>query len=222
MSTNHSVIDKVKDQASRVGYARAMEASLYRAVNKYVCLRRLEIIQLTRERLEPLELTKGARITSRLATERELLAMRADAKWSVSDELVEDFRAGDRCLLSFVDDKLAGYTWIHARGRPRVFPGLRITIPTAYLYNFAGFTLPEFRGYGLQAYRHHAVLNHPEWRERTGMIGFVQAINWSSQRGQSKSGYRTMGAISLVGTNRRFAVHISSELMKFGIRRIDV
>lgn len=222
MSSNRSVIDKVKDQATRVGYARAVEASLYEVVNKYVCLRRLDIIQLTRDRLEPLELTKRARLTSRVATERELLSMRAEAKWKIDDELVEDFRAGDRCIVSYVDDKPAGYTWVHTRGRPRVFPGLRITIPPAYLYNFAGFTLPEFRGYGLQAYRHHAVLNQPEWRERKGMIGFVQAINWSSQRGQSKSGYRTMGSIALVGTSSRFAVHISSELTKFGIRRIDV
>ncbi|MDX2086934.1 MAG: hypothetical protein SFX73_03740 [Kofleriaceae bacterium] len=219
--SNASLIDKLKDQALRVGYARALEASLYEVVNKYVCLRRLEIIHLSRERLEPLELVKTARLSSRIATERELLAMRGDSKWSLGDELLSDYRAGDRCLLSFVDDKPAGYTWVHTRGRPKIFQGLYIEIPPDHLYNYAGYTLPEFRGYGLQPYRHHAVLNQPEWRDRKGMIGFVQAINWSSRRGQSKSGYRKLGTILLVGTNRRFSVHLSRELEPFGIRRID-
>lgn len=221
MIVSRQTIDKVKDEASRVGYRRALEQSLYNTANKFVCLRRLEIIHLTRDHLTPLEPAKYANITSRLATEPELLAMRAEGTWDISDELLAGFRAGDRCLLSFVDGARAGYTWVHTASRPRLYPGLRISIPEDYAYNFAGFTLPKFRGYGLQPYRHHEILNRPEWRDRKGLIGYVQCINWSSRRGQSKSGYQPLGSISLVGTLDRYAALLSSELKKLGIRRID-
>jgi hypothetical protein len=221
MIVSRGFIQNVKDEASRVGYGRALERSLYNAANKFVSLRRLEIIHLTRDHLAPLEPIKHAITTSRLATEDDLLEMKAQGKWNIDNELLAGFRAGDSCLLSSVGGKLAGYTWVHTGGRPRLIPGLRISIPADYAYNFAGFTLPEFRGYGLQPYRHHELLSRPEWRDRKGMIGYVQCINWSSRRGQTKSGYRPLGTLSLVGTLSRFTVVLSSELKKFGIRRID-
>jgi len=221
MMVSRQFIDKLKDEASRVGFGRALEQSLYNTANKFVCLRRLEIIHLTRAHLAPLEPAKHASISSRLATEQELLAMQAEGRWNIDDELLDGLRAGDSCLLSTVGGKLAGYTWVHTAGRPRLLAGLRISIPDDYLYNFAGFTLPEFRGYGLQPYRHHEILHRPEWRERTGMIGFVQCINWSSRRGQSKSGYQQLGSISLIGSLNRFTVLLSSELKQLGIRRLD-
>ncbi len=221
MMVSRQFIQNVKDEASRVGYPKAIERSLYNITNKYVCLRRLEIIHLTRDHLAPLDPAKYANITSRLATEQDLLAMRAEGRWSITDELLDGFRDGDSCLLSFVDGKRAGYTWVHTAGRPLLIPGLRIRIPDDYLYNFAGFTAPEFRGVGLQPYRHHEVLRRPEWRGCKGMIGYVQCINWSSRRGQTKAGYQPLGSISLVGTLNRFTVLLSSEVRKAGIRRLD-
>jgi hypothetical protein len=223
MIVSRQFIQNVKAEASRVGYGRALERSLYNTANKFVCLRRLDIIHLTRDHLAPLETAKYASTTSRLASEQELLDMQTEGMWDISDELLAGFRAGDSCLLSFVGRKLAGYTWVHTGGRPLLVPGLRISIsiPNDYAYNFAGFTLPEFRGCGLQPYRHHEILSRPEWRERKGMIGYVQCINWSSRKGQSKSGYQPLGSISLVGTLKHFTVLLSSELKQLGIRRLD-
>jgi hypothetical protein len=221
MLVSRQFIQDVKDEASRVGYARALERSLYNTAKQYVSLRRFEVIRLTRDRLAPLEPDNPASITARLATEDDLLGMQAEGTWRIDEELLEGFRAGDRCLLSFVDGQRAGYTWVHTGGRPRLIPGLRLSIPDDYLYNFAGFTLPAFRGYGLQPYRHHEVLARPEWRDRKGMLGFVECINWGSRRGQSKSGYEPVGTISLVGTRNRFTALLSSELKELGIRRID-
>ena len=221
MSLDRQFIENFKVEASRIGYGRALERSLYYTANKFVSLRRLEIIHLTRDRLAPLDPTKHAGVSSRLATEQELLAMQADGTWNIDDEAIGRFRTGDSCLLSFVDGRRAGYTWVHTSGRPRLMPGVRISIPEHYVYNFHGFTLPEFRGYGLQPYRHHQILSRPEWRDRKGMIGYVHCVNWSSRRGQSKSGYQPLGSIALVGTLDRFAVLLSSELKQLGIRRID-
>lgn len=221
MNVPWHAIAKVKDEAARVGYGRAIERSLYDTANRYVSLRRLEIIHLTRDHLPPRRSEDHAHISSHLATEQELLDMQAEGTWDITAELLALFRAGDRCLLSFVRGRRAGYTWVHTAGRPRLLPGLRISIPDDYAYNFAGFTLPEFRGCGLQGYRHHELLGRPEWGDKKGLIGFVQCINWSSRRGQAKSGYRPLGAISLIGTRNRFTALFSRELTQLGIRRLD-
>jgi hypothetical protein len=215
------LLEDFKAEASRVGYGRALERSIYKTANRFVCLRRLEIIHLTRDRLAPLDRARYASTTSRFATEPELLEMRAEGKWDLGDELLAGFRAGDRCLLSFVGGERAGYTWVHTDGRPLLAPGLRISIPEDYVYNFAGFTLPEFRGCGLQPYRHHEILNRPEWRDRKGMIGFVHCVNWSSRRGQSKSGYQPLGTLSVIGTHGHAIALFSSQLEELGIRRLE-
>jgi hypothetical protein len=213
-------IASLQADIARVGYARAIERSLYDTANRFVCLRRLDVIRLSRDELEPLPPTQ-ANIVSRIATETDLLAMQAAGIWNIGDDNLAGFRAGDRCLLSYVDNKLAGYTWIHTRSRPLLIPRLRLRIPDDYLYNFAGFTAPAFRGFGLQGHRHHAILERDEWRDRKGLLGYVQCVNWSSRRGQSKSGYRPLGSIVLVGTHDHFAVLLSSELEALGIRRLD-
>lgn len=216
-----SVYKNLKEQSSRVGYRRAVSHLVYQKANAVFSVRRFDVVYLNHDFLTPLDPAKYTGISSRLATEEDLLKMRAEKKWLITDELMENFRQGDSCLMSFVNDNLAGYTWIHTAGCPRLVPGLTVSIPENYGYNFAGFTLPEFRGFGLQSYRHHAILNRPELGGKTGMIGYVDATNWSSKKGQAKSGFQKLGTLTLVGTKNRFKVIVSEELKKFGIRRLD-
>lgn len=208
------------NEASRAGYGRALWSFLYYSANSIFQFRRFEIIYLTRDFLAPLDVAKYTDHSSRLATEDDLEKMRADGTWDLSEDLIDGFRRGDRCLLSFVGGKLAGYTWVHVAGRPKLIPGLQISIPEDYGYNFAGFTLPEFRGCGLQPYRHHEILKHPEWDAKKGMIGYVECTNWSSRRGQTKSGYQNLGYLTLMGTRNRFLALLSADLRKLGIRRL--
>lgn len=216
-----SIYKNIKDETGRVGYRRAITRLVYYVLNSLIHFRHLNVIYLQREHLLLLDQKKYLDITSRFAVEDDLLNMMAEGTWEMTDALYEGFKNGDRCLLSFVKDELAGYTWIHTAGTPEIFPGFKIKIPENYIYNFAGFTLPRFRGYGLQPYRHHEILNRPEWQDKTGMIGYVDATNWSSKQGQSKSGYQFLGSIRLVGTQKWFGVFFSVELKKFGIGRIQ-
>ena len=215
-----NIIRNFKSEASRVGYGKAAWQFLYEIVNRLLHIRRFDVIFLTREHLLPLDPAKYARHGSRLATEADLQRMRHEGGWHIGDELIDGFRNGDACLLSTVDGKIAGYTWVHTLGRPLLIPGLRISIPGNYAYNFAGFTPPEYRGYGLQPFRHHEVLNRPEWRDKVGMIGYVDATNFSSKKGQSKSGYQRLGRLTLIGSKKHFIVLVSQELKQLGIRRV--
>ena len=214
--------NNLRGEAERVGYVRAVQRSLYSVANKHLQIRLIEVICLTREHLEEAPQNPDMAISSRLATESDLLEMREVENWNISDELLEDYQNGNSCLLSSVEGRLAGYTWIHSGGRPRILPGLRIRIPDGYLYNYAGYTAPQFRGRKLQSYRHNAVLSLPQWQSKKGMFGYVECTNWSSKKGQSKSGYTKVGKVSLVGRGNHFVAHFSSELKSLGIRRLYV
>lgn len=222
MGVSSGLRQNIREEATRVGYGRALQRSLHSIANKYVQLRRLELIYLTRDLLPAYDRARFAEHSSRLASEDELLALRDEGEWNITNDLLERHLAGDACLLSFVDNRLGGYTWVHSGEQPELVPGLRICIPSDYIYNFAGFTHPNFRGRGLQSYRHHAIMDHTKWNLRTGMIGYVEHTNWSSKRGQSKSGYQTLDHLTLLGNGKRLFTRFPEELKSFGIQRIDV
>lgn len=210
-----------RTESKNIGHAKALINFGYLAANKIVDIRRFEIIVLKRENLLPIDPQKYLNFNSRLAHFEDLKDMEAEGKWQITEELKEAFKNGDNCLLSFIDEKLAGYTWVHTAGHPLLISGLRISVPKNYGYNYAGFTLPEFRGSGLQPYRHHEILNRPEWTDKTGMIGYVDTTNWSSKKGQAKSGYQRLGDLVIIGSDSNLKVVVSNELKQMGIIRLN-
>jgi hypothetical protein len=186
-------------------------------------LKRLEIVVLERKELKALPSPPNVTLSARPAALADLEAMREEGCWDIRPRNMESFHAGDVCVLSFVNDELAGYTWIHTEGRPTLYhmteTGMTITVPEEYLYNYDGFTHPRFRGLGLQGFRHRAALTHPEWRERRGLLGYVDHVNFSSRRGQRRSGYRRIGTLTLVGTENHYRAFFSEELEAVGIGR---
>lgn len=205
---------------SKFGWGATLHYALHRLVNRFFLLERLHIIVLDRDKLRAVRPKEAVRLSWRLASIEDLQEMRKDAKWDIGEDKIGLFRAGDKCILSFVDDRLAGYTWTHTAGRPTLLPGLTISVPAQYLYNFAALTLPDFRGHGLQPYRHHAALTSGLWGDRRGLLGFVRATNYASRHGLVKSGYRRIGTIWRFGSRRAFRVYCSPSLGRIGVRRI--
>lgn len=205
---------------ARFGTIRTIKHAAFRLVNRCFYLDCLCIIALDRESLKPLDPKKASRLSARIATVDDLQRMQEQGCWEINHTKIDCFHQGDACLLSYVDSELAGYTWVHTEGHPELVPGLKVSTPREYLYNFAAFTHPSYRGCGLQSFRHHELLNHDRWKEKKGLLGFVVNTNYSSQRGQDKSGYRRIGNIWLMGKKDRFHAHIGRGLRRMGIRRI--
>ena len=199
---------------------RALKHAVYRLINRFLYFDCLHIIVLDREDLRPLDPDRTDKLSTRIATLEDLEAMAKQGCWEINPTKMKFYHQGDTCLLSYVDGKLAGYTWAHTRGCPELVPGLKLSVPRDYLYNFAGFTHPEYRGYGLQSFRHHALLNHRGWGDKKGLLGFVIHTNYRSRRGQGRSGYRRIGDIWLMGGKSRFYAHIGRSLRGMGIERI--
>ena len=79
---------------------------------------------------------------------------------------------------------------------------------------------PDFRGAGLQSYRHRAVWAHAGWSHLGRMLGYVKATNFASRQGQGRSGYRKLGSLVLMGSSERFVAWASPALRRAGVRRL--
>ena len=158
---------------------------------------------------------------TRVADEATLRRLQREGGWGMDDTKLALLHAGDTCLLSLVDGCIAGYTWVHVSGCPEIMPGLRLQLPEGVLYNFAGFTHPDFRGAGLQSRRHQAVWAQPAWAHMGRMLGYVKATNFASRQGQGRSGYRRIGSVVLMGSRKRFAAWLSPALRRSGVHRVE-
>ena len=217
-----TLVWRVRDSARRHGAAAATVTLLDGLASRLFTLDLVQIIALDRAQARrpalPGSGASPAGLAWRLATEADLRALQAEGGWQVDDTKLALLRAGEQCLLSLVDGRIAGYTWVHARGRPEILPGLRLRLPPGWLYNFAGYTHPDFRGGGLQSWRHAAVLDHPAWQGSVGLVGGVQAVNHDSRRGQRKSGYRPVGWVLRLRLGRQgWLTLASSSLARRGI-----
>jgi hypothetical protein len=211
---------KLKEHIARYGFKKLLITFIYNTLNKILYLETLHIIVLERERIKDPKAVDQRKLTFRYAVEQDLAAMLKNPEFKMSETKMTNFREGDHCLLCFVDDELAGYTWAHTMGRPLLFPGFRISVPDDFCYNYAALTLPKFRGMNLQSIRHYHLMNNPEWKDKKGLLGYVVSTNWNSIKGQSKSGYHSIGRIRLFGTKKKFMSFFSKRLKTLGIKRL--
>jgi GNAT superfamily N-acetyltransferase len=220
MSGIKSTLKTLDELASRFGAFKTFRHASFRLINRFLYFDCLHIIVLDRDNLKSLEPANGHKLSTKIATLEDLKEMEKQGYWNIRQRKIGYFNQGDTCLLSYVDNKLAGYTWAHASRCPEFVAGLRLSVPDEYLYNSSGFTHPDYRGYGLQSFRHHELLSLPRWRKKKGLLGFVVHTNYSSRRGQEKGGYKKIGSVYVIGSKSHFCALIGKNLRNMGIKRV--
>lgn len=212
---------KLKEHYQRFGFGKTLAYVLDSLANRVMRAECYYLIVLDQAKVGEHPATSSADTSVRLATRDELLDMQKQGTWAIDDFLLDRAGEGDLCFLNFCDGELAGYTWANVNGQPLLFVNLRLRLPDHYIYNYAGFTLPKFRGSGLQSVRHRALMHHKQWNKSTrGLIGYVSWTNWASIKGQTKSGYRRIGRLWLFGLKNHFVTFRSRAVRDFGISRI--
>jgi hypothetical protein len=213
---------KLKEHYERFGFGKTVAYALDSLVNRVMRAECYHIIVLDRDKVREHSVAATTDVSVRLATRDELMEMRRQGTWGIEQFLLDRAGEGDLCFLNFCRGELAGYTWANVNGQPLLFPNLRLRLPDHYIYNYAGFTLPQFRGSGLQSVRHRALMQHTQLGKSTlGLIGYVSYTNWASIRGQTKSGYRRIGKLWLFGSKNHFVTFRSRAVRDFGIARIN-
>ena len=202
------------------GALAAAASVLDRVLNAVIRAESLKIIVRERSqvRLDP---ETSTRFTYRPASRADLEAMRLDPRLDIDESKLRRFDEGDLCLLSFVDGEIAGYTWSHHGNEADLMPGLRISVPSHYFYDYAALTLPEFRGLGLHALRQDQLFETEMFSDKAGLIGFVRSTNYPMLRTLPKRGNKTVGTVWLIGGRRHFLAVFSRSARRLGMRRLE-
>lgn len=139
--------------------------------------------------------------TFRFATLDELKELHKDPAWDIKEKDLEAHAKGDRCLLQLDGDKLAGYAWLAGSQLVEIMWGYHFNMPDDVVYNYKGFTNPDYRGMGFQPLRHLKLLEHVKQEGKGRLFGYVDHLNMNSLRGVRKSGYKKIGVLRCVITN---------------------
>jgi hypothetical protein len=136
--------------------------------------------------------------TFKFATAEELLALSRTPAYAIAQLDAERVAKGTaRCMLQLDGEKLVGYAWIWSHRLAFIEDGVHLNLPDDTIYNYKGYTNPDYRGYGFQALRHLNLLKltHAEGVRR--LFGFVDRFNSKSLKGVRKSGYLKVGELRI-------------------------
>lgn len=134
---------------------------------------------------------------ARFLDKKELqdLAERAALEYDLSPEFVETaLDRGDFCFAVLASDVVAAYGWYTARP-VRMDRETELTFDPSFIYMYAGFTHPRYRGRRLHATGMGLACVHFRKRGHRGLISYVDATNLSSWRSCLRLGYRHFGNV---------------------------
>jgi hypothetical protein len=186
---------------------------------------RLFLVVLTEPRPTAAAQQAAKNHTLRFATLEDLERLQADPTSNFSPWDVDAHREGCRCLLQLDGEKLVGHTWVSTAPLIELRWGLHFNMPDDMVYNYHGYTAPQYRGTAFQALRHLKLLELMKSQGKRRLLGYVDDLNYRSLRGVEKSGYRRVGTLS--GLKRGGQTHLSlsiddgawSQLVRVGPRQ---
>jgi len=203
------------------GFSRTLVSLSYKFLKRTIGFTSLNIITLEKNQLPEKKADDFAGHRFRFAAEQDLREMQAKKEFEIYEQDIESFKSGELCLLHFFNDELNGYTWAHPHQTPLLLDGVRIKIPKSMIYNYKGYTHPQFRGKGYQAFRYFGIFDCFEDKDKTGLVGYVDRTNWSSKRGQKKGGYSAIGRLTYVKIGKHIFIKLSRSLQSEEIGVID-
>ncbi len=199
------------------GFQKTIISLWFKILKRAIGFNRLIIIVLDKSGLRRKKADDSLNHSFRFAKGEDLVEIQKTDEFEICTQDIEAHEKGEKCLLHFVNDELAGYTWAHPLLSPTIISGIRLKIPNDTIYNYKGFTHPRFRGKGLQSVRYFNLFNKFEDEEKQRLLGYVEFTNWSSQRGQKKGGYVGIGKINFLSFGKFTIVFLSKKIRCNGV-----
>ncbi len=197
-----SKLAKVTELVRRAGAWEAAVSLGLAAAARTMNLRVLQIVSITRDRLEPCYLELQPEFDAGFVDEAQLLPyVTAHPELEMSPDFVRDaFSRGDLCYAITCGGKIASYGWYSNRPT-EIFDGLTFHFDASYTYMYKGYTIPEFRGKRLHAIGMSRALDEVDHRGFRGLVSFVDRANVASLRSVYRMGYERVAKIAIIPVN---------------------
>jgi len=219
----HSRFERFRQIARAFGWGTVLRLIGLRVLNRVIRFDVLIVLLIDRDRARCPETPDESQLSFKVLRAREYSTVLS----ALSPELRQKFHLDgfdleadpdDILLVAYVGSTLAGFGFGHTGGAPKLAPGVRLRAPKGYLYAFASFTPPEFRGRKHHGRRHYELLQTPEGQSCAGLIAYVNYTNLESRRGVAKSGYRPVGHLYHARIRRLNLVWCSRSLKRTEVR----
>lgn len=214
-SPPESIAAKFRLDVQHFGLIKATYSLAMKGINLFVDLRIVRV--LAKDVVDPRFLECPPGHECRFPENAELLALAGNPE----NELTESFvRAaidrGDECCASFAGSVLTGVTWYSHRASDD--EGLTFHFPANYVYSYAGFTNPNYRGQRLSVIRAAHARREYLARGFQGTLGLVDSHNFRSLKSSAATpGNQCLGTILVLKLRRRAWIYNNRRCRQHGV-----
>lgn len=211
-------IAMLKENLKAYGLPATVAMYGFRGARKIAGVRALRgvVLESPAPSLTSLEAPYRARFLDQRELER--LANEASEEYDLLPSFVRSAtQRGDSCFGVFDQDRLAAYGW-YSYQPVRIDDENELCFDSAYVYMYAGFTLPAHRGRRLHALGMGLACMHFRAQGRRGLISYVDAANLNSWRSCLRLGYRHIGNIYRLSVGHRSLAWSDVGCRQYGFR----
>lgn len=200
-------LEKLKELIRRAGAREAAVSLGLTVAARTLHLRVLQIVSITRDRLEPHYLELPSEFSAGFVDEAQLAPyVDAHSDLEMSSGFVRDaYSRGDLCYAITRDGEVASYGWYSNRPT-EIFDGLTFHFDAAFTYMYKGYTRPEFRGQRLHAIGMSRALDAVASRGFRGLVSFVDRANVASLKSVYRMGYERAAKIAIIPINGSYRI----------------
>src|SRR5690606_18344614 len=187
-------LELLKEIYSQFGFLVALD--IFFKGLRYKGCNRMILYALSKPKPQERAIENSKTHTFKFATVEDLAVLSVVEKYNIGEIDMERVRNGTaKCLLQLDGNKLAGYAWIWTHRLAFIAQGYHLNLPNDTIYNYKGYTDPDYRGDGFQALRHVKLLELLRGEGVSRLFGFVDHFNVRSLKGVKKSGYKKVGEL---------------------------
>lgn len=208
-----------RDSVNKHGVKATLYHAAYRAANRVAHLAVWDALAITLERVDPSFLADPQRASGRMVDPESLRPYVARPDSMLTDAFLDEAGAkGDRCYAFFHGNVLASYGWYTSRPTRvhEISDDLVLHFDPAWVYMYAGYTHPDYRGRRLHAVGMSAALEALTREGKKGLVSYVDASNDASLRSCARMGYETFGRVMILEVAKQYVCHASAGCAAYG------
>lgn len=190
-----AIISRIRTDIQNLGVVKTGYEILMEGINVLITFRIFKAMKI--ETVNPKYLESSEPLEWRFIEEPVLLELAENPENKLTEDFVRNATSrGDQCYGALDNGALAACGWYS--NQPTDDNGLDVHFSRDYIYMYAGFTHPNYRGKRLHAIGMNRALREYLDRGYKGLVSHVESHNFRSLQSVYRMGYQDIGKIFVI------------------------